>query len=145
LATSPVPTALQLPWNQKQKFVPADGLNLKTLALGGFYTQQQTPSKVFAIYVTSSETTLAHDFQLGITDPTLGFIPIGTVSIPPNSGTTSAAPGINLLQKLTHLAQDNSSQPYIFLNPTDVLQGKMAIAAVSGSNSVLITTSGADF
>jgi hypothetical protein len=144
LATSPVPTALQLPWNQKQKFVLADGLNLKTLALGGFYTQQQTPSKVFAIYVSSSDTA-AHDFQIGITDPTLGFIPIGTVSIPPNSGLTSGAMGINLLQKLTHLAQDNSSQPYIFLNPTDVLQGKMAIAAVSGSNSILVTVTGADF
>jgi hypothetical protein len=144
MATSPVPTALQLPWNQKQVFTNADSTNLKTLALGGFYTTQQTPSKVFAIYVSSSDT-IAHDFQVGITDPTLGFIPIGTTSIPPSSGLTSTNPGINLLQKLTHLAQDNAGAPYLFLNPTDILQGKMAIAAVGGSNSVLITTSGADF
>ena len=144
MPTSPVPTALQLPWNQRQVFTNSDGLSLKTLALGGFYSAQTTPSKVFAIYVSSSDS-IAHDFQLGVTDPTLGFIPIGTVSIPPSSGLTSGAIGINLLQKLTHLAQDNAGQPYIFLNPTDVLQGKMGIAAVGGANSILVTTVGADF
>lgn len=139
-----VPTALQIPWCQKAKVLPADALNAKTIAQGGFTNSQGAPTKVFAVIVSSNDT-VAHDVQLGVLDSVNGFFPLGTVTVPINSGYVGSVQSINLLSAISALPLDETGCQYFFMGPTDILQVRCMIAAVSAGKEIDVVVQGADF
>jgi hypothetical protein len=138
-----VPTCLQTPWRQSNKILPTNGTNLITLASAGTTNGNSAPTKVFGVVVSSNDT-ISHDIQIGITDST-GFTPLGTVTIPINAGYVGTVPPVNLLNSIAALPLDETGQGYLLLNPTDALQVKCTVTAVSGGKEVDLIALGADF
>jgi hypothetical protein len=143
ITTTPVPSALQLPWTQKATILPATSPGGIIIARAGFYTQQTTPSKVFSIIVTNNDT-INHDILISINDPT-GYYAIGTINVPADAGRLNNVPAVNMLQKFSHLPVDNSGQPYIFLSPADQLAVSTYQPVSSGPFFISFLTMGADF
>jgi hypothetical protein len=139
-----IPTCLQIPWVQKGKLLPADALNLKTIAAGGTTNAQAAPTKIIAIIACSNDT-VPHDIQIGILDATAGFFPIGTVTVQLGSGYAAGAPSVSLLNSIVGLPLDDTGQPYLFIQPTDLIQVKCMVAAVSAGKEVDFVVQGADF
>jgi hypothetical protein len=137
-----VPTAFQVPWRQSNKIMPANGTNLIPIANAGSTNTQCAPTKVSAV-VASNNDTIAHDVIIGITDSTNTFTALGTVAVPINGGYVGAVPSVSLLS-IPALPLDETGQPYIFLNPTDLLQVGARVAVNSG-HDIDIITFGADF
>jgi hypothetical protein len=142
-----VPTALQTPWSQKGKILPTSALNLVTVALGGITNGSTAPTKVYAVIASNNDTS-AHDIQIGITDQgssSVGFTPLGTVTVPANAGYIGTVPSVSLLNSISALPLDETGQAFVFLNPTDLLQVRCMIAAVSTGKEIDIECQGADF
>lgn len=142
-----VPTALQIPWSQKARILPASGLNLVTVALGGSTNLNGAPTKIFAVIATNNDT-IAHDIQIGITDTgtsPVGFTPVGCVTVPANAGFVGSAPAINLLTGIAALPLDETGQQFLFLNPNDILQARCMVSVVNAGKEVDIEVQGADF
>jgi hypothetical protein len=139
-----VPIALQVPWRQSNKILPANGTNLITIASGGTTNAGLAPTKIFAV-VTSNNDTISHDIQIGIVDSVAGFMPLGTVTVPVNAGYVGTVPSVSLLNSIAALPLDEPGQSYCFLNATDILQVKCTIAAVNTGKEVDIVVFGADF
>jgi hypothetical protein len=142
-----VPTALQTPWSQKAKILPASAQNLVTIASGGFTNGNTAPTKIFAVVVSNNDT-VSHDIQIGITDTggtPVGFTPLGTVTVLSNAGYIGTVPSVSLLNSIAALPLDETGQAYCFLNPTDILQARCQIVAVNAGKEVDIEVQGADF
>ena len=56
-----VPAALQQPWRQSAKILPATGTGLLTIASAGTTNARLAPTKIFTVIA-------AHDVKIGITD-----------------------------------------------------------------------------
>jgi hypothetical protein len=143
MALNLVPSALSIPWVQKAQVLPADGLNAKTVALGGFTNAGTTPSKIFAVVVSNNDT-VAHDVQLGIMDAT-GFYPLGTVTVPINAGYIGTIPSVSLLNSIAAMPLDETGVGYFFIQPTDAVQVRCMIAAVNAGKEIDVVVQGADF
>jgi len=139
-----VPTALQTPWSQKAKILPASALGLVSVAIGGYINLQTAPSKICAVIACNNDT-VSHDIKVGILDTVVGFTPLGTVTVPINAGYIGTVPSVNLLANIAALPLDETGQAFIFLNPTDIIQVRCQIAAVSTGMEVDIEVQGADF
>jgi hypothetical protein len=142
MALNLVPSALSIPWVQKAQVLPADGLNAKTVALGGFTNAGTTPSKIFAVVVSNNDT-VAHDVQLGIMDAT-GFYPLGTVTVPINAGYIGTIPSVSLLNSIAAMPLDETGVGYFFIQPTDAVQVKCMVA-VNAGKEIDVVVQGADF
>ena len=143
MAPNIVPSALSTPWSQKAKLTSTNTTVAATIATAGYTNSQANPSKVFAVIVCNNDT-ISHDVQLGILDPTLGFIPMGTGTIPINAGYVGTVPAVNLLSLIGGLPLDETGQPYFFMQPTGTLQAK-ALVAIGAGKEVDFITQGADF
>jgi hypothetical protein len=133
MALSLVPTCLQIPWSQKSKITNANGVNTVTIASGGSTNGNTAPTKIFSVIVSNNDT-VAHDIQIGITDTgttPVGFSPLGTVSVPINAGFIGTVPSVSLLT-IGALPLDETGQPFVFLNGTDLLQVKCLVAVTAG-------------
>jgi hypothetical protein len=141
--TDMVPIALQLPWRQSNKMLPANGVTPMTIAAGGFTNTRSASTKVFAV-IASNNDTIAHDVLLGITDNTNVYTNLGTVTLAINCGYVGNIPSVNMLNAIPSLPLDETGQAYLFLNPTDTLQVRAAVAVNTG-HDVDIVVFGADF
>ena len=139
--TNLVPLALQIPWRQSVKIFPSSGL--VTVAAGGSTNGNIAPSKIFAL-IASNNDTLAHDVIVGITDVANTFTALGTVTIPISAGYVGTTPSVNMLTGLLSLPLDETGMPFLFLNPTDLLQVKSLVALNTGRD-IDIVCFGADF
>jgi hypothetical protein len=138
-----VPTCLQVPWRQSAKILPADGTNLKTIVTAGTTNQKQAPTKVIGVVVSNNDT-ITHDVMIGIADSTNVFISLGTVTIPINAGFVGSIPSVNMLNSIP-APLDETGQPYLFLNSTDILQIKCTTNAVNTGKEIDVVCFGADF
>lgn len=137
------PIALQMPWRQSTHFLASDQSFLKTIVQSGYTNNQTAPTKLFSLMASNNDPVNTYTLQIAVFD-SLGTTFLGTVSIPPNSGYTAAAQAVNILNALSSLPTDDIGSPYLFLNPTDLLQAKLT-TTVSGVYVVAITAFGADF
>src|SRR5262252_5386241 len=126
MALNLVPSALSQPWSQKARLLNADSTNAKTIATAGFTNSQSAPTKVFAVVACNNDT-IAHDIQLGVLDATLGFVPMGTATVPVNAGFLGTVPAVNILALIGGLPLDETGQPYFFMQPTGTLQVKALV------------------
>jgi hypothetical protein len=69
-----VPIALQIPWRQANKILPATGTNLLTIAAGGITNAGLAPTKVFAVIASNNDTIVFTSMESFI--PMEIFIPI---------------------------------------------------------------------
>lgn len=114
-----VPLFASTPNNGKVTIVNADGSNQKTV-----YTGAAGGSKIFAMILNSTDTVLNHDVQISILRGGTNY-PLGTISVPLNSGFNSGVAGINAFApgQLPGLPVDSDGNPEILLNDaSDSLQ-----------------------
>jgi hypothetical protein len=111
--TDMVPIALQLPWRQSNKILPANSTNPMTIAAGGTTNAQGAPTKVFAV-IASNNDTIAHDVLLGITDNTNNYTNLGTVTLAINCGYVGNIPSVNMLSAIHHCHSTRLVKPMCF-------------------------------
>lgn len=97
-------------------------------------------SQVKNLQATSTETATAHDLAVYKNSGGTNYL-IGTVAVPINSGFTSGAPPINLLQNLPGLPVDSNNNPYISLAPTELIEVAVVVAVTSGKTLTVVATS----
>ena len=139
--TSLSPLALQIPWRQSGKIFSTSGL--VTIATARLTDPTSVASKVFAA-IASNNDTVDHDVIIGITDSNNLFTALGTVTVPTNAGYVGTKPSVNLFIGIPAIPLDETGQPYVILNSTDVLQVK-AVIALTGTHDIDIMCFGADF
>lgn len=110
------PSLPQTPRNEKVQIANADASGQKTVITGG-----TNGTKVVGLIAASSDTA-ARDIQVSIVKAGTTF-PLGTKSVPANSGFVAGTPAVNLFDPavMVGLPTDADGQPYIFLENGDTL------------------------
>ncbi len=100
----------------------ADSTNLKS-----FIPDQNTTTKIVALYATADE---AKVVQIYLTRGGTDFL-MGTTSITANAGVDGTVATANLFDTIPGLAVDNDGQKYFIMEDNDVLKVKATVAVTS--------------
>lgn len=132
----------QVPRIEPQNFVEGVDVagTLKTI-----FTPGANGSKVVGVVATSRDNALAHTVLLYLTRSGTDYL-LGTVSVAAEAGHNGAVPGADIMDPAMNpgLPLDADGQPYILLEPDDLLKATFGTGLTSGKRMDLVTV-GADF
>ena len=139
--TTPTPIFPQLINTPSVQILPATTNTLVTLYTGGV-----NGSIVESILVSSTDTS-ARLLQLSILTGAVSYI-LGTINIPLSSGTTGAAPAVNLISStntaIIPVNTDSNGNQYIYIGSGSVLQVNCT-TTVTTAKIISLTAQGGDF